>query len=283
MLVLLLGGLGLPLAHVFNSRASVLVPEPPDVLAVESSAPSAEQDEGRDFSRFTHSNQTHAALPCLLCHRRESNSPRPALPGHTPCAGCHTQRFNDAGNPICTVCHTDAGSGKLKAFPAMKSFGMRFDHARHLSGGARPASGCVACHRTQRGGVGFSIPAGFAAHSTCFQCHTPQAQAGGRDISSCGTCHAPGRLARTPEAAAAYRVGFSHSKHVGAARLDCSACHNVRAGAPQARQVTAPQALMHHASERAQSCRTCHNDRRAFGIENFANCRRCHQGQHFYF
>jgi hypothetical protein len=28
---------------------------------------------------------------------------------------------------------------------------------------------------------------------------------------------------------------------------------------------------------------SCHNNKRAFGIENFADCKRCHQGQHFYF
>src|SRR3954464_2483734 len=45
------------------------------------------QESSEDFSKFSHT-QTHAALPCLLCHRRENSSPRPSLPGHTPCAGC---------------------------------------------------------------------------------------------------------------------------------------------------------------------------------------------------
>src|SRR3954465_10321174 len=49
------------------------------------------QESGADFSKFSHTH-THAALPCLLCHRRENNSPQPSLPGHTPCAGCHAQR-----------------------------------------------------------------------------------------------------------------------------------------------------------------------------------------------
>jgi hypothetical protein len=40
---------------------------------------------------------------------------------------------------------------------------------------------------------------------------------------------------------------------------------------------------MHHASARAQSCATCHNDRRAFGIENFTNCIRCHKGNSYGF
>jgi hypothetical protein len=40
---------------------------------------------------------------------------------------------------------------------------------------------------------------------------------------------------------------------------------------------------MHHVTTRAQSCMTCHNDRRAFGTENFANCKRCHEGTTFRF
>src|SRR4051794_5612974 len=60
------------------------------------------QEPGGDFSNFSHT-QTHGALPCLLCHRRESSSPRPSLPGHTPCAGCHAQRFSDSRSPLCTI------------------------------------------------------------------------------------------------------------------------------------------------------------------------------------
>src|SRR2546423_3416493 len=53
---------------------------------------SAAQEPGRDFSKFTHTNAVHSRLPCLLCHRRETNAPRPVRPragGHMPCAGCH--------------------------------------------------------------------------------------------------------------------------------------------------------------------------------------------------
>src|SRR5437588_1387505 len=127
------------------------------------------QEAGADFSKFSHT-QTHAALPCLICHRRENNSPQLSLPGHTPCSGCHTQRFNDSRNPICTVCHTDVPSGAVKPFPALKSFNMRFDHALHLTGAARPDNGCATCHKAERRSVALSIPAGFNAHATCFQC-----------------------------------------------------------------------------------------------------------------
>jgi hypothetical protein len=42
--------------------------------------------------------------------------------------------------------------------------------------------------------------------------------------------------------------------------------------------VGSAQPLVHHATARAQSCSARHNDARAFGIENFANCIRCHEG-----
>src|SRR5215813_5077559 len=51
-----------------------------------------------DFSQFLHSTPYHARLPCLLCHRRESSSAQPTLPGksgHAPCTGCHAKQFAD--------------------------------------------------------------------------------------------------------------------------------------------------------------------------------------------
>jgi c(7)-type cytochrome triheme protein len=279
--------------HVFNVRRrlalflTVLTAISFILIIISGSQVSALSTEGRDtgedFSKFSHT-QTHGALPCLLCHRREDNSPRPNLPGHTPCAGCHTQRFKDSNNPICTICHTDAGSGAVKAFPRIKSFNMRFEHAPHTGGAARTATGCAACHKPERRGVALSIPAGLSAHSTCFQCHTPSARgSNGQDISSCSTCHSQGSFMRTGTQADAYKVNFSHARHNRSQRLSCNDCHNVRAGMPQSKQVTAPQPLMHHAAARAQSCATCHNNRRAFGIENFGDCKKCHQGAHFYF
>ena len=234
----------------------------------------APQDQNIDFSRFYHNNPNHARLPCLLCHRRETNAPRPSLPGgsgHLPCAGCHAQQFAGSAGPICSICHIDSTSGTLKSFPRLRSFRVKFEHSRHLGMGG---VGCATCHRPSRGGVALSIPQGFNAHSTCYRCHTARAQSGGRDISSCGTCHELGGYARTPEFAQAFKVGFSHSKHQ---KLTCLECHQVRAGMPQRRQVTAPQPLNHHATGRGQSCLTCHNGQRAFGGDDFTACTRCHK------
>jgi c(7)-type cytochrome triheme protein len=242
----------------------------------------AAEPQGLDFSKFGHTNPQHARLPCLLCHQRTDNAARPKRPGHTPCAGCHAQQFADQSSPICTICHTSPPNAALKGFPPLRTFSVRFDHATHTGAGARSAD-CATCHRPERRGVALSIPAGTSAHTTCFQCHTPRAQGrAGQDISSCGACHRLGRYARTPETAAAYRVNFSHSAHTSKG-LACAECHTVRPGAAQRRQVTSPQPLMHHASPGARSCMTCHNDKRAFGGEDFKDCTRCHRGDAWHF
>ena len=259
------------------------------VFALKSSArhmePNQQQmqvSDSADFSKFKHASAYHARLPCLLCHRRENNSARPALPGasnHLPCTGCHAKQFADSSSPICTNCHTNAQSGALKGFPRLSSFTMRFDHARHVNMGA----GCATCHRSSRNGVAMSIPAGFNAHVTCFQCHGPQAKSGERDIASCGVCHQAGRFARVSEMAPAFRVGFSHAKHNRDEGLNCNDCHRVRAGVARRLQVTEPQALNHHASPSAFSCMSCHNGKRAFGGDDFTVCKKCHTKETWHF
>ena len=228
----------------------------------------------QDFSKFKHDNPNHSRLPCLLCHRRETDATRPAMPGaanHAPCAGCHAKEFSNTSHPICTVCHTDVQSGSVKAFPRLASFGTRFEHARHQNLGRS----CASCHRPLRGGVALSIPAGFNAHANCFSCHTSRAQSNGRDISSCSTCHELGSTRRASTSARAFRVGFSHAKHDRSEGLNCSECHRITAGRMQ---VTAPQPLHHHAAQRSFSCMSCHNGKRTFGGDDFSACKRCHTG-----
>jgi len=228
-----------------------------------------------NYSQFKHDNANHSRLPCLLCHRRENNAAQPTLPGkdsHTPCSGCHQQQFANKASEICSICHTDAQSGKMKPFPALQSFNVRFDHAKHSG------AGCATCHRRSRGGVALTIPARLSAHATCFGCHSPNAKANGRDISSCATCHQLGRFVRTSEQVAAYRVGFSHASHDASEKLSCAECHKVRPGLGQGRQVTSPLALNHHAPPRSTSCASCHNGERTFGGDDFSVCKRCHKG-----
>lgn len=228
-----------------------------------------------DFSKFRHDNTNHARLPCLLCHRRETNAAKPLLPGannHAPCAGCHAQEFTNSNSPVCLICHTNVQSGTLKSFPRLASFGARFDHSRHMSLGR---VSCTTCHKPARGGIAKSIPDGLNAHTTCFSCHTPRAESNGRDISTCGTCHQLGGRSLRGISAAAFRVGFSHTKHDRGENLSCTECHRVRGGASQ---VSSPQPLNHHASPGAFSCMSCHNGKRAFGGDDFSVCKRCHTG-----
>ena len=274
---------GLAVAVILIGAASLMtsrISGTPNGLEKESPQQQMQIPEGLDYSKFLHSSQNHARLPCLLCHRRDSNAAVPKRPGasqHLPCAGCHAQQFASSDGPICTICHADVKSGALKSFPRLRSFRMKFDHARHMNMGN---VSCATCHRPSRGGVAMSIPAGFNAHTTCYRCHTPRAQSGGRDISSCGTCHQLGGYSRTPQFTQAFRVGFSHAKHN---KMTCNECHQVRAGMPQRRQVTNPEPLNHHATGRGPSCMTCHDGKRAFGGDDFSACKRCHTGTTWHF
>lgn len=250
-----------------------------DLSRATASAAAGGQNAEPDFSKFSHASGAHSRLPCATCHRRDNSAPQATRPGHRPCAGCHSQKFAALGGPICTICHKTAEpkDGALKPAPALKSFGVRFDHTRHQS------ANCASCHKAANRGVALTIPAGAAAHTTCYQCHGAGAQAGGRDISTCSTCHVQGgRTARASMAARAYQVNFSHAEHTAEAKLSCSACHRLRAGAGRD-QITEPQPLMHRASARAQSCMSCHNNQRAFGGDDFADCKRCHTGPTFRF
>src|SRR5690349_3215602 len=116
--------------------------------------------EGLDYSKFQHGTRNHSRLPCLLCHRRDSNAPVPKRPGssdHLPCAGCHAQQFSNSDSPICTICHTDVKSGALKPFPHLTSFRMKFDHSSHIR---MAAVNCSTCHKPVRPGASMSIPVG---------------------------------------------------------------------------------------------------------------------------
>jgi c(7)-type cytochrome triheme protein len=272
---------GLSALSIFNHRAAASTTS---VSAATANEPL--QQSGGDFSKFSHSTQRHASLACAACHTRDANnSTRPALPGHKACTDCHLPQFVTNNIPMCAICHTDVQSGNppVKGFPTLASFNAKFDHAQHNTGAARPASGCAACHTpAARRAAAMTIPAGFNAHSQCYTCHTPNSQAAGRDIASCGVCHSlTARYFRTPTNARAFRASFSHATHGARQRLGCNDCHNLRAGLPQSRQVTATLVSQHFNTTRAQTCMTCHNGRRAFGDADFNDCKRCHKAQTF--
>jgi len=247
------------------------------------------QAQGLDYSKFLHSSQKHASLPCTSCHTRSGdNSATPVFPGHKACTGCHLGQFVSAGSPMCSICHTDVGSKTppMRAFPVnfKESFNVKFDHVQHMNGSARPERGCQGCHNRQLNrGVAISVPMRLAAHNQCYVCHTPTSKtSAGREIASCGVCHDQKPFVRTSLNARSYRAGFSHSEHGSRQRLDCTSCHNLTAGAPQDRQVSSPRPAEHFPSRGGTSCMSCHNGKRAFGGDlGFKDCKRCHTGQTF--
>lgn len=239
-----------------------------------SDTPSTAQPTTQDFSRFRHSTSQHTRMPCLVCHIRSEGRTTPKMPGHIPCSSCHTQQFAEGNSsPICSICHTATG---VKPFPPIRSFSAVFDHGRHAK-----QTNCATCHKPTRGGAALSIPSRANAHVTCFQCHGPRTVSGGKNIGSCSTCHLPGRLVRTQETSRSFGI-FSHAEH-GRKGLRCSECHTVRPGSRRGAQVTSPSASMHFSSAGTRSCASCHNDKRAFGANDFSDCKKCHDGNTFRF
>ena len=245
------------------------------------------QGPGVDYSRFIHTSQRHASLTCTACHSRSDNSATPKFPGHDACTKCHLAQFVTPNVPMCVICHSDVKSAAapLKAFPARfnENFNVKFDHAQHMGGSARPASGCQSCHgRTTARSAALAIPAGITAHNGCYSCHTPGSKsAAGRELGSCGVCHDEKPYRRTSINARAFSYAFSHAQHGRRERLDCADCHRLTAGASQSRQVSSP-APVEHFPAGGMNCSTCHNGKRSFGGDlAFQDCARCHRGASF--
>lgn len=242
-----------------------------------------------DYTNFKHTSQRHASLACTSCHERAGdNSATPRFPGHKACTACHLAQFVTPNVPMCVICHADVNSSNppLKSFPSKfkESFNVKFDHAQHMTGSARPQNGCSACHGRLGGrAAALGIPTGISAHNQCYICHTPSSKSsGGREMASCGVCHDERPFSRTSTNARSFRFSFSHAKHSSAQRLACSDCHLLSAGLPQSRQVGSPSATEHFPAARGMTCLTCHNGKRSFGGDlAFKDCRRCHSGGSF--
>lgn len=265
--------------------ARVAAPAPPPAPAAPAAAPQDEERWGV-FLHSEHNESRDGRLSCNFCHQPASRGNiQPGLPGHKSCLTCHVPQFLTSNHPICTICHTDLEQARPgdKPFPGLKSFNAVFPHDKHESGAGLPADGCADCHAPERRGVTRGMPARISAHDNCYRCHSSGGSAGG-ELSSCAACHKPGRLAPAPVGGRAFNVGFSHNDHGPRQGLDCTACHNVRAGDQNSRlEVSSPRPTQHFGSGRAQSCMTCHDNRRAFGGEDFADCKRCHTGPTFSF
>ncbi len=237
-------------------------------------------DTGKTFGVFSHSVDEHEGISCDACHGREGTKLEYA--GHSSCVGCHFREFVDNKSQICTICHTIAPDKpeELRSFPVQfnEGFNMMFDHAQHAVGGARPAQGCAACHRPT--GSSQTIPGGISTHSQCFTCHTEESGMG-----SCSTCHDMAPYTRVrPRKSAVLNYVFSHADHTSKQGVTCVECHSPIPNAPQGKQILFPVAEQHFIRRNprgAVSCAKCHNNRRAFGEANFADCKRCHTASGF--
>ena len=231
----------------------------------------------KTFEAFSHKIPEHTQFACNTCHQREARGVKSAFEGHESCIGCHLNQFIDEEQTMCVICHTDTKSPDppVKAFPAkfIEGFNMKFDHAAHEKGAARPADGCAACHNSS--GSGKTIPVGFEAHADCYGCHTTESKLG-----QCIVCHQLVPYNRTIQSEYGFKAIFTHGQHNG---IGCNECHNVVPGAPNSRQVTNIQILEHRTSP-GNNCLQCHNGRRAFTGNNpsdVGSCTRCHKGAGF--
>lgn len=248
------------------------------LTAKDTNPPSVQKISDKVYDTFAHNVPEHKEIECDSCHKRESNSLELKFPGHDSCINCHLNEFTNPQSGICVICHDDLQTvpATMKSFPVRfnEGFNMKFDHAAHERGAGRPVQGCAACHKPQ--GAAQTIPAGINTHATCFTCHTPES-----NIGSCNYCHEMAPYQRTVASSQLFKAVFRHSDHTFRQGVNCSDCHTVRPGAPQSKQVAAPVGVQHFSSGGQVSCRTCHNDVRAFGEKDFANCKRCHQGSGF--
>ena len=277
--------LALSLAGIASSKKDVAArkaSEPPSLATA--------QGNDLNYSTFKHSSPKHVTLGCMDCHKRPGdNSIRPVFPYHPACINCHGNQFLTPGSPMCLICHSDQNASKqnVRGFPATfkESFNLKFDHSQHMTGSAKPKTGCIACHnRPLNRGAALSIPAGPSAHGQCYTCHTPGSKSGaGREIASCGVCHEMKKYGRTSTNSRTFRQAFSHAQHGARQRLDCGACHTASPGVVLGRQVSSPRGTQHF-STGGRSCSSCHDGQRSFGGDlGFKDCRRCHTGASFRF
>jgi hypothetical protein len=249
----------------------------PTITSAETPDAVPQRVSDKTFKAFSHTVKEHQQFDCTSCHKREGKSLKIELPGHESCIGCHLNQFTDVeAQTMCTICHENVSGDPhlIKTFPAkfVEGFNMKFDHAVHERGSARPAQGCVACH--DLAGPGRSIPAGVQAHNDCFGCHTSESK-----IGQCSVCHTIAPYSRTPQSRYVFKAVFTHAAHSG---VNCDDCHNVRPGR-QGAQVSNIVAQEHNVPS-GNNCVQCHNGSRAFAgddIINMSSCTRCHKGGGF--
>lgn len=219
---------------------------------------------------FNFAHSKHSGLDCKSCHSATGSGNKMSeitVGMHSgqanSCVTCHNNQrafgatnFND-----CRRCHEEVSSAK--------SFGVNFNHSLHTK------TNCATCHKSGGSGATFTVPNTQAAHTTCFQCHSPNKDSGKLTTSKCFQCHQIGGTNDIKPSPSSIAGNFSHNKH---SVMDCDSCHTNKGG-----QMNAPAVVVHKATKATLSCATCHNNQVAFGPEDFTNCKRCHTNGNFKF
>ena len=178
---------------------------------------------------------------------------------------------------MCLICHTDISSNNppLKNFPASfnEPFNVKFDHAQHKTGAARPQQVApVVTIRRSIAARDFRSPRISPRITTVTPVTHPQVNptlAARSHRAEFATIRK--RIGRQARMRAAFRYAFSHADHDARERLACADCHKLTAGAPQTRQVSSPAPAQHFVTTRGKTCLTCHtgktNVRRRSGVQ----------------
>ena len=130
----------------------------------------------------------------LLGHRRETNAARPAMPGGNGQLPLPDVTLSSSQSRAADVhdLSPDVQAGKLKPFPRLRSFNMRFDHGRHGAGAAPVAPVVIDPHAGDGASfrqVSMLIQLLSLSHAEC--------KIRDQNISSCGALPSPGRPSRT--------------------------------------------------------------------------------------
>jgi hypothetical protein len=174
----------------------------------------------------------------------------------------------------------------LKSFPSSfnEPFNVKFDHAQHNTGSARPQRGCAGCHNSAiNRGAGLSIPANIAAHNNCYTCHTPSSKStAGREIAIVWGLPRSESVPADEHYGAFVRFASVMRITTRASDFACADCHKLTAPRHRRDRSVHPRQADHFATTRGQTCLTCHNGKRSFGGDlAFKDCKRCHSGPTF--
>jgi len=204
--------------------------------------------------------------------------------------------------PLGAFAPSRADAQRRRARPAAPPARMDFAHARR-----EHQMACDKCHQlstpgwkeARTGDAAFPDVTRQPEHASCLNCHRKQFFARERPQPRiCSVCHVavtPRDQARVPfpnppeafdrterarDFVSDFRVGFPHDKHLEVVGALVAPGHTTTAGG--VRFVTASyRPAPRRAAEDSdpKSCMVCHDDKRAFGGDDFKDCTRCHRGE----